>query len=281
MEAEVAYEQLAYSVEDRVALLTMNRPEKLNALSPQLWEEIEDGLRPTDADPDVRSVVLTGAGRAFSAGIDMSIPPGELPQRRGLLDWYEAEQQGEARHRLFRDMTKPVIAAVNGYSVAWGFELAVMYDFIITSEEGKFGAPEIRHGSIVGTMLPYLVGIQHARYLMYTGDLIDANEAYRIGLALRVVPSDELMPAAMRLAKRLASIPPIALRLNKRSLDGVQDMSGPKNSLEYSHLVDAVCHTLQYEAESADGRNLQELREREGLKAFLEARDGPFREPVF
>ena len=281
MEAEVAYEQLAYSVEDRVALLTMNRPEKLNALSPQLWEEIEDGLRTADADPDVRSVVLTGAGRAFSAGIDMSIPPGELPQRRGLLDWYEAEQQGEARHRLFRDMTKPVIAAVNGYSVAWGFELAVMCDFIITSEEGKFGAPEIRHGSIVGTMLPYLVGIQHARYLMYTGDLIDANEAYRIGLALRVVPSDELMPAAMRLAKRLASIPPIALRLNKRSLDGVQDMSGLKNSLEYSHLVAAVCHTLQYEAESADGRNLQELREREGLKAFLEARDGPFREPVF
>ena len=273
-------EVTTYETAHRVATITMNRPERLNALSPQLWAEIDQGLAAADADPEVRSVVLTGNGRAFSAGIDMSgpaLPPGQPRPRRGLNDWYEAEMEGERRHRRFRDMTKPVIAAVNGFSLAWGFELAVMCDFIIASDQARFGAPEIRHGSTVGTMLPWIVPVQHARYLMYTGDIIDAQEAHRIGLALRVVPHDRLPEEAHRFAARLAMIPPLALKFNKRSIDGSMDMAGLRNSLEYAHLAAAICHTLQYEAETPDGRNLEQIRSEHGLHAFIDARDGPFR----
>jgi enoyl-CoA hydratase len=269
-----------YEIADRVATITMNRPERLNALTPQLWAEIDDGLSAADADPEVRAVVLTGNGRAFSSGIDMSgagLPAGQPRPRRGLNDWYEAEVEGERRHRRFRDMTKPIIAAVNGFSLAWGFELAVMCDFIIASDQARFGAPEIRHGSTVGTMLPWIVPVQHARYLMYTGETIDAQEAHRIGLALRVVPQDRLQEEAHSFAARLAMIPPLALKFNKRSIDGSMDMAGLRNSLEYAHLAAAICHTLQYEATTPDGRNLEEIRSEHGLRAFLEARDGPFR----
>src|SRR6266700_5359019 len=147
-----------YETADRVATITMNRPERLNALSPQLWAEIDDGLARADGDAEVRAVVLTGTGRAFSAGADMSggnLPAGQERPRRGLMDWYELEMDSEKRHRRFRDMTKPIVAAVNGFSLAWGFELAVMCDFIIASDQAQFGAPEIRHGSVVGTMLPW------------------------------------------------------------------------------------------------------------------------------
>jgi enoyl-CoA hydratase len=270
-----------YETADRVATITMNRPERLNALSPQLWSEIDRGLSTADADPGVRAVVLTGTGRAFSAGADMSggnLPPGTERPRRGLMDWYDTEMEAERRHRRFRDMTKPVVAAVNGYSLAWGFELAVMCDFIIASDQAHFGAPEIRHGSVVGTMLPWVVPLQYARYLIYTGDTIDAHEAHRIGLALRVVPHDRLQQEAHTFAARLAMIPPLALQLNKRSLDGSLDMAGLKNGLEYSHLAAAICHTLQYEATMPDGQNLEEIRNAHGLRAFIEARDAPFRQ---
>lgn len=269
-----------YETADRVATITMNRPERLNALSQQLWGEIDDGLARADGDPEIRAVILTGTGRAFSAGADMSggnLPPGQTRPRRGLMDWYETEMEAERRHRRFRDMTKPIVAAVNGYSLAWGFELAVMCDFIIASDQAVFGAPEIRHGSIVGTMLPWIVPVQHARYLLYTGDTIDAQEAHRIGLALRVVPHERLQAEAHAFAVRLAMIPPLALRLNKRALDGAMDMGGLKNGLEYSHLVASICHTLQYEATTPDGRNLEEIREAQGLRAFIQARDEPFR----
>src|SRR5205807_7941482 len=112
---------------------------------------------------------------------------------------------------------------------------------------------------------------------MYTGETIDAQEAHRIGLALRVVPHDRLQEEAHRFAARLAMIPPLALKFNKRSIDGSMDMAGLKNSLEYAHLAAAICHTLQYEATTPDGTNLEELRAAQGLRAFIAARDAPFR----
>ncbi|MGI8552310.1 MAG: enoyl-CoA hydratase/isomerase family protein [Dehalococcoidia bacterium] len=276
------YQVILYERADRVATITMNRPERLNALSPELWGEIDAALAEADRDSEVRCVILTGAGRAFSSGIDLAgdgAPPGQQRPRRGLNDWYAAEMESEQRHRRFRDTSKPVIAAVNGYSVAWGFELAVMCDFIIASDRAQFGAPEIRHGSIVGTMLHWVVPLQYARYLIYSGDLIGAEEAQRIGLALRVVPHDRLTQEAHAFAARLAMVPPLALKLNKRALDGALDMAGLKNGLEYAHLAAAICHTLQDEAETPDGRNLEDIRNTHGLKAFLDARDQPYRLP--
>lgn len=275
----MAYETLLYDVDERVATITLNRPERMNALNPPLWAELEDALRTADRDREVRAVILTGRGRAFSAGADMShnVGPNAGPVR-GILEWYEQEQEGERRHRVFRDMTKPIVAAVQGYSLAWGLELACMCDFIIASDQAHFGAPEIRHGSTITTLLPWLVGWQNARYLLYSGDTIDAQEALRIGLALRVVPHDRLADEARRFARRLTLIPPAALRLNKRQLDGVMDLAGMRTGLAYGALAGTICHSLQETAETPDGRNLGEIRRAEGMKAFLEARDAPYRD---
>ena len=275
----MAYETLLYDVDERVATVTLNRPERMNALNPQLWAELEDALRAADRDGEVRAVILAARGRAFSAGADMvhNLGPNAGPVR-GVLEWYEQEQEGERRHRYFRDMAKPIVAAVQGYSLAWGLELACMCDFIIASDQARFGAPEIRHGSTIATLLPWLVGWQNARYLLYSGDTIDAQEAFRMGLAFRVVPHDQLADEARRFARRLALVPPVALRLNKRQLDGVMDLAGMRNGLAYAALAGAVCHSLQETAETPDGRNLGEIRRAEGMKAFLEARDAPYRE---
>jgi enoyl-CoA hydratase/carnithine racemase len=275
----MAYETVLYDAADRVATITLNRPERMNALNQQLWTELEDALVAADRDRDVRAVVLAANGRAFCAGADMShnVGPNASPAR-GVLEWYEREQEGARVHRVFRGMTKPIVAAVQGYALAWGLEVACMCDFIFASDQAKFGAPEIRHGSTINTLLPWIVGIQNARYLLYSGDTIDAQEAHRIGLAFRVVPHDRLAAEVQRFAARLAMIPPAALRLNKAQLDGVQDMAGMRSALAYGALAGALCHSLQDAAETPDGRNLSEIRRREGMRAFLEARDAPYRQ---
>src|SRR5207253_3714178 len=111
------------------------------------------------------------------------------------------------RHHLFRDMSKPIVAAVQGHCLAWGLELACMCDFIIASDQARFGAPGVRHGATIGTILPWLVGWQNARYLLYSGDTIDAQEAFRMGLAVRLVPQDQLADEARRLPRRPAPGP--------------------------------------------------------------------------
>src|SRR5581483_754981 len=128
------------------------------------------------------------------------------------------------------------------------------------------------------TLLPWIVGWQNARYLLYSGDTIDAQEAFRMGLAFRVVPHDQLMDEVRRFARRLAMIPRFALKLNKRQLDGVQDIAGMGNGLKYGALAAALCHSMQDTAETPDGRNLAQIRRDEGMKAFLEARDAPYRD---
>ncbi len=274
----MGYETLLYDVADRVATVTLNRPEKMNALNPQVWSELEEALRAADDDRDVRALVLAARGRAFCAGADMSSSAGPNARPpRTILDWYEQEQLGERKHRLFRDLSKPIVAAVQGHSLAWGLELACMCDFIIASDQARFGAPEIRHGSTIVTLLPWLIGMQNARYLLYSGDTIDAQEAYRIGLAFRVVPHERHADEVARFAGRLAMLPPAALRLNKRQLDGMLDLAGMRNAVAYGTLAATICHSLQEEAETPDGRNLSEIRRAEGLRAFLEARDAPYR----
>jgi enoyl-CoA hydratase len=262
----------------RVAVVTLNRPEKMNALSQGLWQDLGHALRDCDADPEVRAIVLTGAGRAFSAGADMggaNVQPGQSSPR-GLVEWWEAEGAGLRRHRLFREMTVPIVAAVNGWCLAWGLEVASMCDFIIASDQAKFGAPEIRHGSTVNTFMTWNLGPQWARYLLLSGETIDADTAVQIRLALRKVPHDSLLAEAKQFAGTLAKIPPIAMQLNKRLLDGLMNIAGMDVGLEYGRAMTTIAHTLQYEAETPDGRNLEEIREQYGLKAFLEARDAPF-----
>ncbi|HLH26065.1 MAG TPA: enoyl-CoA hydratase/isomerase family protein [Chloroflexota bacterium] len=273
----MADELVLYDVAERVATITLNRPEKRNALNRQLWTALEAALGAADADRAVRAVVLAARGPTFCAGADLAQGMSGAPvARRTALDTYESQQEGVRRHRLFRDLAKPIVAAVQGQAIAWGLELACLCDFVFASEQARFGAPAIRHGVFIGSLLPWLVGIQNARYLWYTGDLIDAREAYRIGLAFRVVPHEQLGAEAHRFARRLVLIPPAALRLNKRQLDGALEMAGMYRALEYGALAAALVHAVESGDEAASGRSLREVRAREGLGAFLTARDTPF-----
>ncbi len=264
---------------DGVAELRLERPESRNAVNTELLLGLREHLQAIQDDASTRAVIVAAAGPAFCAGADLSRGMSAEPQApRDVLYWYESERDGQRRHQLFRDLGKPIVAAVQGHAVAWGLELACLCDFIIASERAQFGAPAIRHGSMIGTLLPWLVGVQNARYLLYSGDTIDAQEAFRMGLAFRVVPHVRLADEAQRFARRLAMIPPLALKLNKRQLDGVQDMAGMGNGLKYGALAAALCHSMQDTAETPDGRNLAAIRREEGMKAFLEARDAPYRE---
>lgn len=275
----MAYTVVIYEKQGRVAGITLNRPERLNALNEELTSDIAAALQEANDDPEVRSIVMTGAGRAFSSGADLS--RGLSEGGRDLLGWYDTTEKGLERTRAMRRLHKPIVAAINGYALGAGFELAISCDLLVASEQAVMGAPELRHGSIVATWLPFLVGPMWAKRIILTGDHVSARTAKEIGLVLEVVPQDQLLPTAMALAERIALVPPLAVRLNKRMIDGTLEMMGVEKAFGYGELVATICHALADRAETADGRNLARIRAEQGLRAFLEARDGPFgREPL-
>ncbi len=254
----MSYKTLLYNMDRGVVRLTLNRPESLNAISYEMSVELVDAMDTIEEDPDVRVVVLTGAGRAFCAGVDIKemakagykIVP--LDKRYNFLNKLE-------------DISKPVIAAINGPCNGGGMELALCCDFLIASEPAEFGLGEVKLGGIPsggGTVrLPRLIGASRAKELLYFGNKIDSQEAYRIGLVNKVVPSEELMIETKRWADELAERPPLALKALKYSVNvGMQmDLSG---ALEYET---RCCASLETSEDCI-----------EGMVAFLERR-----KPVF
>ncbi len=278
------YENVLYEVREHVAIITNNNPERLNALSVGLKRDIEAAMMEAAHDPEVRAIIWTGAGRAFSAGANMGgrgdegARPG--PQERGLLGAYLAtEEYREWGLRWQVSVPQPIIGAINGYALGRGFEYALHCDMLIASERAVFGAPEIRHGTIAATRLPFFVPAQWAKRIILTGDHVSAETAHRIGLVLEVVPHDRLMDAAFALAKRLTYVPPYAVRFNKRMIDGTMEAMGMNVALAYSSLIDAIGHAAAREhplIRESDGLDLRKLQEQEGVRAFVHARDEPF-----
>ena len=187
--------------------LTLNRPAKLNALSAPLVDALVEALDAAEADPDVRVIVLEGAGRAFCSGYDLIEEAGsDIP---GPVVWRELLAADVAATLRFLDSPKPVIAQIHGYALAGGLELAMACDLIVAADGTMLGEPEIRYGSAPVTLLmPYLIGQKRTRELLLTGDLLDAVEAERMGLVNRVVPPHELAATVDALADRLARTPP-------------------------------------------------------------------------
>lgn len=212
-------DELLYEVTDHVGVMTLNRPEAMNSLSYQLYADIEDTVRSSDA----RVLVITGKGRAFCAGDDVKqILGSSEPAPQEFRD--RAKKTGgltpAADALLYTDI--PVIAAVNGPAVGWGMELALMADIRVASENAKFGELFVVRGLCCDApglgRLVSLVGRERAAELLYTGDVIDAELAHSLGLVSRVVPHDDLMPAAMALATKIASNPPLAVAALKAGL---------------------------------------------------------------
>jgi enoyl-CoA hydratase len=234
---------ILYELKGHTALLTVSRPEALNALNLDTLKELEQTLTQAEADKDVYVLVITGAGKAFVAGADIS--------QMKDFNAVEGKAFGELGNRVFsklENMSKPVIAAVNGYALGGGCELAMACDIRIASEKAKFGQPETGLGITPGfggtQRLPRIVGAAKAKELIFTAANIGAEEALRIGLVSRVVPAEELPAAALELAEKIAANAQIAVRQSKDAVNrGLQ--TDIQTGLAYEAQAFAVCFATE------------------------------------
>src|SRR5216110_2538675 len=224
----MSYECLLYETKDRVATLTLNRPDRLNALGGTLREDLTAGLTRAIDDPDVRVIVITGAGKGFCAGGDVKAMQDANQAGRGRPLMERVAPSRDRTVLLMRDSPKPLIAAVNGAAAGAGMNLALGCDIRLASTAAKFAQAFVKRGlhpDWGGTyFLPRIVGMAKACEMIFTGDLIDAAEALRLGIVSRVVPPQDLLPAAYELARRIAAGPPVAIRLAKHSLYANADL---------------------------------------------------------
>jgi enoyl-CoA hydratase len=214
-----------FGKEDAVGVITLNRPERLNAINHDLLHDFATHLRTATDDNGIQAVVLTGAGRAFCAGDDLK----EVAEGKSDDYWRQEISDIQDIQRLMTGLGKPLIAAIRGYAVGGGCEFAVGCDIRIASDNAKFGFPEVGLGFLVGSattkLLPQIVGLGRAKELLFTAEFIDADEAYRIGLANKIVADDDLMNEAMALAKSIADKSPLSLRLTREALDKAPDLT--------------------------------------------------------
>jgi len=253
-----------------VALLTLNRPDKLNAINEPMIGALDTALDEAEADDAVRAIVIAGKGRAFSAGFDLDMGLGE-----GKSDPAAVRRALENDFRIilrFWDSLKPTIAAVHGYCLGSSLELAVACDLTIAADDCRFGEPEVKFGSgIVALLLPWLAGPKAAKYLLLTGDdRVSAADAQAMGLVNRVVPAASLLEEAVTLAKRIAANDAQAVRLTKRAINRSLDIGGMRQALLAALEIDVVIETN----ETAESREFNEIVQREGVKAAIAWRTG-------
>ncbi len=277
----MAYSDLIYSVDGKVATVTLNRPERMNALSRPMEAEMRAAFDEADADPNVRAIILTGAGAAFSAGYDQAAAPASGvrpsdPQGKSHAEYIKHWERLDG-HRIDNwthlwALGKPVIAAVNGWAMGGGFWWQLACDLTIASDKAVFAQPEVRHISNTSFLFTALCGWKVANRWGLTGDHFDAQEAYRIGMINEVVPHDQLMPRARALAERIALVPEPSIRLNKAiAMKGIQAAG-----LNAALLLEGALGALVHSSHSEDRERLFEAQRSKGLKAYLELRDGPF-----
>jgi enoyl-CoA hydratase len=257
----MAFEHVLVEREDAVLLITINRPKVLNALNAATLDELERAFADARADPGTRAIILTGAGeKAFVAGADINELAVQTP-----VGGREHARRGQALLDRIERLGKPVIAAINGFALGGGCELAMACTLRVAAETAKLGQPEINLGLMPGyagsQRLPRLVGRGRALELLLTGDPISATEAWRIGLVNRVVPAATLMDEARRLAQQLASKPPVAMRYILDAVGGGLEMSFGDAETYEATLFGLVSTTDDM---------------REGTTAFLEKR-----KPIF
>lgn len=251
MSQPVSYQFLTVDIDAPVAVVTLNRPEVLNACNSATHREVQDAIDQVELDDSVRVVVLAGAGRAFCAGSDLR----EVGQFQGAAARRYLQLDFATKNRIAA-CKKPVIAALHGHVVGGGFEMALACDLRIVAENVRFSLPEITLGTIPGSgslqRLPQVVGLGIAKEWVLTGRTIEAPEAYRTGLANHVVPPDELLPTALRLAREIGAKASLALTLAKVALDpeppAAFGMIGT-----YHVLASQVCHDdPQYRQQAGD-----------------------------
>jgi enoyl-CoA hydratase/carnithine racemase len=276
----MGYEAILYETAGPVVTITLNRPEALNAINPQMTAELHQALDAANGDPAVRAIILTGAGRAFSAGYDI----GRRPDGKSMLDpagmemadflkrWWTNDDVSVQRLLHLWQLSKPVIAAVHGWVMGGGFWYSLACDMTIAADDAVFAQPEVRHVSNTTFLFAALVGWKTAHRYGLTGDHFDAAEALRIGIVNEVVPKAELMPKVRALAERIAKVPEPSVRLNKAvTCYGLLAMG-----IGAGMLMNGPLSALAHASWNSERGTLLDLQQSGGLRAFLDARDGPF-----
>ncbi|UOA28881.1 enoyl-CoA hydratase [Pseudosulfitobacter sp. DSM 107133] len=257
----MAYETIIVDVDDHVARITLNRPDALNALSEELLGELADAVTEAQKDEKVRCIVITGSEKAFAAGADIA-----MMSQKSFVDVFAGDLFTESTEAITR-VRKPMIAAVSGYALGGGCELAMMCDFIIASESAKFGQPEVNLGVMAGIggtqRLARFVGKSKAMDMNLTGRFMDAEEAERCGLVSRVVPTKKLMEEAMAAAVKIASKSMISVMAIKESVNQAFEVPLRDGLLFERRLFHSLFAT--------DDQS-------EGMAAFLEKREPQFRD---
>lgn len=271
-------DHLRYETHDGVATIVLDRPEVLNALSAGpggTRDQILAALTEAGADPTVGCVVLHGAGRAFCAGGDLT----GNARRETAAEELAFLERADAFHEAVRGSAVPVVAAVHGLCLGAGVSLATSCDLVLAADDARFGFPEGRMGLVGAGPITTLVGRQWAKFLILSGELIDAEQARELGLVLTVEPADELLDRAFDLAGRIARMPRDAVLLNRRSIDAIADAAGDAASRTARLAHDTVTLSMAAAATAPDGRHFREILDAEGMAGVKAAREQQYSEP--
>ena len=266
-----AYENLLYAVDNRVATITLNRPGMHNALSEALVDEIMAAVAEADTDPEVRVVILTGAGgKAFSSGYDIKESAGKPP--RTLAQWRARMQKDIEFTYSVWDCSKPVIAMIDGLCMAGALELAMCCDMRYCSDDASFAAIEARFSNGIATMImPWLLG-QRSRALIYTGDTIGATEAHRLGLVDGVFPKASVHSETRKIALRMSRVSLECLQWNKRAINQTFETQGLRNAIAYGAEACALMDSIG----SPEAATFATIRREKGMGEALKWRREQF-----
>jgi enoyl-CoA hydratase/carnithine racemase len=259
------YIDILYAKENHIAKITLNRPDRMNSFSTDMNVSLKRALNDASTDKEIRAIIITGVGRSFCAGADVK-EMANTTGKKGASTVYKKQERNIPIFGLLRNIDKPVIAAVNGVAVGGGCDLALACDIRIASEKARFAEVYIRRGLFAecgGTyFLPRLIGVDKALLMLWTGDIVDAREAEKLGLVTMVVPHEDLETTTMELAEKLAKSAPLAIQRDKRAV--------------YDGLKMDLDETLTY-AERVSLELRQTKDHQEGATAFVEKREPVFR----
>jgi enoyl-CoA hydratase/carnithine racemase len=284
-----SYKNILYEKRRHGVLITLNRPDALNALNQELWNELDAALKEAEGDSEIRAVVLTGAGGAFSAGEDMSGDEAEtawpygIPAGASLVYEYDrlrdSDRSSILGSQLYRwHYPKPIIAGVSGWCLGAASWLALTCHLTIAADDAVFGQPQVRHGAATDFIWVVLAGFKNALRYSLTGDHIDAQEALRIGLVNQVVPKEKLLDECFALVERIALIPPETIKINLHVSRLGLEMMGLLKAWTLNAELAAMARLSKREEFN---RHLEEAKRKGGVRAFIETRDAPFQPEPF
>jgi enoyl-CoA hydratase/carnithine racemase len=283
------YQNILYQKQRKGVLITLNRPKELNAMNDAMMDELDEALAEAETDPEIRAVVITGAGEAFSVGEDIggedpeTAWPYGIPVNTSLNATYNKLRDADRKDILGRQLyrwqyPKPIIAAISGWCFGAGSSLALSCHVTIAADDAVFGQPQVRHAANTDFLWVLLAGFKNALRYALTGDHVDAQEALRIGLVNQVVPKDDLLETCFKFVERIAHVPPETVKINLHISTQGLEMMGLRKALMLNSELAAMARLTKREEFN---KRLEEAKKKGGLEAFLRERDAPFQPEPF